>query len=128
MPQVGHPRRLGVSSFGIGGTNAHMCLEEYTPAASEDPLSTTHRGARSRSQSVTRSMARSRLASGTSLELLPNRSELLVVSARSPWSLEQNARRLAGFLAQESRWGLPLSDIAHTLFNGREAWEHRVYL
>ncbi|MFF3641084.1 SDR family NAD(P)-dependent oxidoreductase [Streptomyces sp. NPDC002564] len=32
---VGQPRRAGVSSFGFGGSNFHVVLEEYLPAAGE---------------------------------------------------------------------------------------------
>lgn len=36
------PRRCGVSSFGLGGTNCHLVLEEYIPA--ETPAETTMKG------------------------------------------------------------------------------------
>jgi len=102
------PRRLGVSSFGIGGTNAHMCIEEYKPKPK-----TISQENRAGSKQKT-------------LGFSPGRWETLVVSARSLWSLEQNARKLAGYLEQESNWEVPLSDVAHTLLNGREAHEYRL--
>ncbi|PNG24708.1 type I polyketide synthase, partial [Methylocella silvestris] len=40
-PQETGPRRAGVSAFGVGGTNAHIVLEEAPPAVSEASIRPT---------------------------------------------------------------------------------------
>lgn len=91
----GTPRYAGVSSFGIGGTNAHVILEE---APVVDILSR---------------------------EALQQAREyhLLVVSAKTSTALETATANLVQHLQQHP--DLNLADVAYTLCMGRRAFEHR---
>ncbi|AKJ29873.1 malonyl CoA-acyl carrier protein transacylase [Caldimonas brevitalea] len=97
-PRGAEPRRAAVSSYGVGGTNAHLVIEEAPlrplPAATEDP------------------------ADAGRLHLLP-------LSARSPQAVLQRARDLADHLQQQQP-GLRLEDVAATLMRGRQPMPHRV--
>jgi amino acid adenylation domain-containing protein len=84
------PRRAGVSSLGIGGTNAHVVLEE-APVAQKSGWSRP--------------------------------AQVLVFSAKSAASLEQETNRLGVHLKQ--RPGLNLADVAYTLQTGRREFPHR---
>ena len=90
------PRRAGVSAFGVGGTNVHVCLEEAPPRpasrndAAIQPL-------------VIRLSARSQAA----LEAMPTRLADALESASA-----------AGMAPS-------LTTVAHTLRDGRRELEHR---
>jgi len=90
------PLRAGISSFGAGGSNAHIILEHYEPAqqASEEPA--------------------------------PVRPLIFPLSARSEDSLREAAARLSRFLQRNDQQNdVELSDAAYTLQQGRKSFEHR---
>ncbi|HST57462.1 MAG TPA: SDR family oxidoreductase [Longimicrobium sp.] len=91
----GMPRRAGVSAFGVGGTNAHIVLEEAPapPAAS------------------------------AATSVAAPEPKLLVLSARTPGALDRLAADTAAHL--EAHPALPLADVAFTLARGRKAFPHR---
>jgi acyl transferase domain-containing protein/acyl carrier protein len=94
-PENGHPRRFGVSSFGISGTNAHLIIEQApTQPAAVQSEPTQEAGGRP-----------------------------VVVSAKSLPALREQAQRLAGFLA--TRPGLSLADLGLSAATTRSAFEHR---
>jgi pimaricinolide synthase PimS1 len=99
-----HPRRIGVSSFGFSGTNAHVILEEApqvaAPAASADTQATP------RSEAAV---------------------QPIVLGGRTPAALAANAARLAQHLASLED-PPPLTDLAWSLATTRTAFESRLAL
>ncbi|MFD3698351.1 amino acid adenylation domain-containing protein [Streptomyces sp. NPDC058646] len=91
----------GVSSFGIGGTNAHLILQE-------PPRPDRARGA------AADAAAPGREADGW---------QLLPLSARTEAALERSGAALAGALAGAP--ATPLRDAAHSLQRGRREFEWR---
>ncbi|MFE9852413.1 type I polyketide synthase [Streptomyces sp. NPDC005576] len=97
-PETGHPRRAGVSAFGVSGTNAHVIVEE-APGTPERP-------------------APASADPGPRTGLLP-----WPLSARSARALRDQAARLAELL--ESRPGLDPLDVSWSLATARTAHPHR---
>jgi acyl transferase domain-containing protein len=98
--EEGRPRRAAVSSFGIGGTNAHVVMEEAPePAPGDEPR-------RDRQ-----------------LLVLSARSEAALAEAT-----RRLAARLEGGEGQGQTEASYLADVAHTLQVGRKAWPHRAAL
>ncbi len=90
------PRRCGLSSFGVGGANAHLVIEEFCPVDG-DTASTEPDGS----------------------------SQLFLLSARNGDRLKAYAERMADYLeAQES--SLRLLDVAFTSQVGRDAMAERL--
>ncbi|WP_257624306.1 type I polyketide synthase, partial [Streptomyces griseus] len=92
------PRVTAVSSFGAGGSNAHVIIEEYVADAAPAERSTD------------------------------DGEQLVVLSARTAEGLRLSAARLAAFLEQEEAHGrtVRLADLAFTLRSGREAMRERL--
>ncbi|HEU5484105.1 MAG TPA: acyltransferase domain-containing protein, partial [Microlunatus sp.] len=103
-PATGRPRRCGVSSFGISGTNAHMILEapdEVTsPASGGSPEDSRQRSS------------------------LPDDVLVLPLSARSGEALKGFARRLHDHLGNPAANDRP-ADLAFTLATTRHVFDHR---
>jgi phthiocerol/phenolphthiocerol synthesis type-I polyketide synthase E len=92
---AGRVRRAAVSSFGLGGTNAHAILEEPPRDVEE----------------------------ARAPEAAAARDHIFPLSARNPAALERIAGNLADRL--EADPGLELADVAYTLQMGRRRFECR---
>jgi amino acid adenylation domain-containing protein len=91
------PLRAMVSSFGVGGSNAHLVLEEFVAEDRDDTAAS-----------------------------LGNGQWLIMVSAKSVPALRDNARQLAGFLADAQSADVSLLEMAYTLHIGREPMDERL--
>nr|WP_243146694.1 SDR family NAD(P)-dependent oxidoreductase [Scytonema sp. UIC 10036] len=97
-----YPLRAGISSFGAGGANAHLILEEYIERRNNEKQSAEING-----QPV-----------------------LILLSAKNENSLKEYARKLAEFIPVSAAADVhpSLQSIAYTLQVGREAMEERLAL
>jgi acyl transferase domain-containing protein len=93
----GTPRRAGVSSLGVGGTNAHVIVEEFPQIDQVEQIDQIERSSRSH--------------------------QLLLLSAKSLAALERATQNLAKHL--QDCPSLNLADVAFTLQIGRRTFGYR---
>ncbi len=93
------PFRAGVSAFGIGGTNAHVCLEEWEEGSTEKHSSNRHH--------------------------TDARARIFPLSAHTHTALAAQMARLA--LHLEAHPEQSLEDVAFTLQKGRKPFAHRAF-
>ncbi|WP_308432805.1 SDR family NAD(P)-dependent oxidoreductase, partial [Streptomyces naganishii] len=100
-PETGRPRRAGISSFGISGTNAHTIVEQAPDSEPEIPAAATTRTA-------------------------PPAAAPLLLSARTTGALRDQAARLHAHLSAHP--GPDLTDTAYSLATTRSHFERRAAL
>ncbi|MGH3242515.1 MAG: type I polyketide synthase, partial [Spirillospora sp.] len=98
-PVNGHPRRAGISSFGISGTNAHVIIEEPEPAPQPDEAAEP---------------------AGEPLPVVP-----WVISARDETGLRAQAEKLGSHLQAQPDPDLSPLDVGFSLATSRAALQHR---
>jgi acyl transferase domain-containing protein len=108
------PRRAGVSAFGIGGTNAHVVLEEAPPFESQP----SRRPAQLLVMSAKSAGALDRLTKN-----LAARLETLAAGENPAAALAESAAA-ASSVSPPGR-SADLADIAYTLQTGRRLFKHR---
>ena len=92
------PRRAGLSSFGVGGTNAHIIIEEAPAFTRTKPVSTEEKSTEKSAE------------------------HLLTLSARSQTALDAQTDALVSHL--QSSVEVDLADVAYTLQTGRKTFNY----
>ncbi|MFE2530394.1 SDR family NAD(P)-dependent oxidoreductase, partial [Streptomyces sp. NPDC059371] len=105
-PETDHPRRAGISSFGISGTNAHVIVEQAPEPEAEDPADDRTEG------------------EDVAEELLWARTTVVpwVLSAKTGEALREQAHRL---LSSVDLAAASPADVGFSLAATRSALEHR---
>ncbi|WP_113672094.1 SDR family NAD(P)-dependent oxidoreductase [Vallitalea guaymasensis] len=93
-----YPRIAGISSFGAGGANAHMIIEEYIHEHGKQAFNIT----------------------------TPNKPVMIVLSARKKEQLRKQAEQLIYAIEKSNYTNADLANIAYTLQLGREPMKERM--
>jgi acyl transferase domain-containing protein len=95
------PRRAGISSFGFGGVNSHVVIEEHLPPIGESSIADD--------------------------QVTPE-SALVLISAKTETVLRDSVRRLLDAIASPDIQQAGLADFAYTMQVGRRAMAARLAL
>ncbi|MGA6203715.1 polyketide synthase Pks13 [Nocardia testacea] len=133
FPRYSGTATVGISGFGFGGTNAHLVVQEYVPAApaevsgpfvpdtDSDPLDLASTDVVAEAEAVTADAAPEPEWSADRAEPLP---VILAVSAYLPSRRRRAAADLADWLETEAGQRTPLVDVARSLAR-RSHWRSR---
>ena len=106
LPNTNKQRIAGVSSFGIGGTNAHVIIGDYTP------------NSHNQTESGSSSLPSKKEQGGLVNFVVP-------ISAKCKQSLELYKQQLIKYLTETNMHSLSIEDIAYTLQERREHFNYR---
>ncbi len=93
-----HPRIAGISSFGAGGSNAHVVIEEYIPGY-QDPVL---------------------------IQISQQHPAMIVLSAKNEERLLEKVKQLLIMIKEVGFSDASLADMAYTLQIGRETMDERL--
>ncbi|UCH94697.1 MAG: SDR family NAD(P)-dependent oxidoreductase [Candidatus Aminicenantes bacterium] len=124
---VEYPRRAGISSFGAGGANVHVVLEEYEAFNKKfcGGPGAPRRGDPKMAKCFAPKAVRHAPCSVLSHPGRRRQKELILLSAKNEDRLRAYAGKMVNFLEKIGD-SLSLADIAYTLQMGREAMEERL--